>query len=57
MGVEHGAFTVNGEVVGGRVELPMVGLDEPVVAQGVGPLASPPGSDEGPDAGGAAAGV
>jgi ATP-dependent Clp protease ATP-binding subunit ClpC len=53
---EDTVLSVNGEVVGGRVELPMVGLDEPV-AQGVGPVSSPsPGSD-GPDAGGAAAGA
>jgi ATP-dependent Clp protease ATP-binding subunit ClpC len=50
-------LTVNGEIVGGRVELPMVGLDEPV-AQGVGPVsASSPGGSDGPDAGGATAGV
>ena len=33
---EDTVLTVNGEVVGGSVELPMVGLDEPV-SQGVGP--------------------
>ena len=49
-------LTVNGERVGGRVELPMVGLDEPVT-QSVGPVASPPRGDDGADAGGAAAGA
>ncbi|NLE22375.1 MAG: AAA domain-containing protein, partial [Actinobacteria bacterium] len=51
-------LTVNGEVVGGTVELPMVGLDEPV-AQGVGGPSGPPpaGEAEGPDAGGASAGA
>jgi len=51
-------LTVNGEVVGGSVELPMVGLDEPVV-QGVGGPSGPPpvGDAEGPDAGGASAGA
>ena len=34
---EDTVLTVNGEVVGGSVELPMVGLDEPV-SQGVGPV-------------------
>ena len=53
---EDTILTVNGERVGGRVELPMVGLDEPV-AQGVAPVASSPRGDDGPDAGGAAAGV
>jgi hypothetical protein len=50
-------LTVDGEVVGGSVELPMVGLDEPV-AQGVGGGPSSPGGEgEGPDAGGASAGA
>ncbi len=49
-------LTVDGERVGGRVELPMVGLDEPV-AQGVMPAGPPPRADESPDAGGAAAGA
>jgi ATP-dependent Clp protease ATP-binding subunit ClpC len=50
-------LTVNGEVVGGSVELPMVGLDEPV-AQGVGPAGPPSGGEgDGPDAGGASAGA
>jgi ATP-dependent Clp protease ATP-binding subunit ClpC len=49
-------LTVGGEVVGGSVELPMVGLDEPV-AQGVGPVGPPSGAGEGPDAGGASAGA
>jgi len=53
---EDTVLTVNGEVVGGRVELPMVGLDEPV-AQGVGPVSSPSAGSDGPDAGGAAAGA
>ncbi|HMK92687.1 MAG TPA: NDP-hexose 4-ketoreductase, partial [Thermoleophilia bacterium] len=43
-------LTVGGEEVGGSVELPMVGLDEPV-AQGVGPAKASPVSDDGPDAG------
>jgi ATP-dependent Clp protease ATP-binding subunit ClpC len=45
-------LTVNGEVVGGSVELPMVGLEEPV-AQSVGGAGSRPGGggDESPDAG------
>jgi len=47
---------VNGEVVGGSVELPMVGLDEPV-AQGMAPVSSLLGGADGPDAGGAAAGA
>ena len=46
----------NGERVGGRVELPMVGLDEPV-AQGVRRSSASAGGDDGPDAGGAAAGA
>ena len=50
-------LTVGGETVGGRVELPMVGLDEPV-AQKVGSLGpAPGGGDQSPDAGGAAAGA
>ncbi|MCX6373013.1 MAG: ATP-dependent Clp protease ATP-binding subunit [Actinobacteria bacterium] len=53
--LEDTVLTVNGEVVGGSVELPMVGLDEPV-AQGVFPVSSSRG-DDGPDAGGAAAGA
>jgi ATP-dependent Clp protease ATP-binding subunit ClpC len=54
---EDTVLTVNGEVVGGSVELPMVGLDEPV-SQGVGPAGPPSGGEsEGPDAGGASAGV
>jgi ATP-dependent Clp protease ATP-binding subunit ClpC len=54
---EDTVLTVNGEVVGGSVELPMVGLDEPV-GQGVGPSGPPSGGEsEGPDAGGASAGV
>jgi len=53
---EDTVLTVNGEVVGGSVELPMVGLDEPV-AQGVAPVSSSPGGADGPDAGGAAAGA
>ena len=54
---EDTVLTVNGEVVGGSVELPMVGLDEPV-SQGVGPSGPPSGGEsEGPDAGGASAGV
>ena len=43
-------LTVNGERVGGRVELPMVGLDEPV-AQGVVPLGwrrAPPAATKAP---------
>ena len=38
---EDTVLTVNGEVVGGSVELPMVGLDEPV-SQGVGPAGPRP---------------
>ena len=54
---EDTVLTVNGDVVGGSVELPMVGLDEPV-SQGVGPSGSPGGGEsEGPDAGGASAGA
>jgi len=53
---EDTVLTVNGEIVGGRVELPMVGLDEPV-AQGVAPVSSPSTGADGPDAGGAAAGA
>ena len=53
---EDTVLTVNGESVGGRVELPMVGLDEPV-GQRATPVGSPPAGDESPDAGGAAAGV
>jgi ATP-dependent Clp protease ATP-binding subunit ClpC len=53
---EDTVLTVNGERIGGRVELPMVGLDEPV-GQGVAPVSAASGGDEGPDAGGAAAGV
>ena len=49
-------LTVNGERIGGRVELPMVGLDEPV-GQGVTPVSAASGGDDGPDAGGAAAGA
>jgi ATP-dependent Clp protease ATP-binding subunit ClpC len=50
-------LSVNGEVVGGSVELPMVGLDEPVV-QGVAPAGTPSGGEsDGPDAGGASAGA
>jgi ATP-dependent Clp protease ATP-binding subunit ClpC len=54
---EDTVLTVNGEVVGGSVELPMVGLDEPV-SQSVG-LSGPPsgGESDGPDAGGASAGA
>ena len=54
---EDTVLTVNGEVVGGSVELPMVGLDEPV-SQGVGPVGPPSGGEsDGPDAGGASAGA
>ncbi|MBE3033404.1 MAG: ATP-dependent Clp protease ATP-binding subunit [Actinobacteria bacterium] len=53
---EDTVLTVNGETVGGRVELPMVGLDEPV-AQGVAPVSSTSARADGPDAGGAAAGA
>ena len=53
---EDTVLTVNGEVVGGSVELPMVGLDEPV-SQGVGPAGPSGGEGEGPDAGGASAGA
>ena len=49
-------LTVNGERVGGRVELPMVGLDEPV-AQGMAQVSSPSAAADGPDAGGSAAGA
>ena len=57
--VDNGSnpISVNGEVVGGSVELPMVGLDEPV-SQGVGSAGPPSGGEgEGPDAGGASAGA
>ena len=47
-------LTVDGEVVGGSVELPMVGLDEPV-AQSVGGGPVPSGGDGPPDAGSAGA--
>jgi len=51
-------LTVNGERVGGRVELPMVGLDEPVTQSVAGgSVAAPKGGDDGPDAGGASAGA
>ena len=54
---EDTVLTVNGEVVGGSVELPMVGLDEPV-SQSVGPSGPPLGGEsDGPDAGGASAGA
>ncbi|MEI6452279.1 MAG: hypothetical protein WCP98_20330, partial [Actinomycetes bacterium] len=53
---EDTVLTVNGEVVGGSVELPMVGLDEPVV-QGMAPVSLSLGAVDGPDAGGAAAAV
>ncbi len=53
---EDTVLTVNGERIGGRVELPMVGLDEPV-GQGVTPVSAASGGDDGPDAGGAAAGA
>ena len=53
---EDTVLTVNGDVVGGSVELPMVGLDEPV-SRSVAPVGPPPAGDDGPDAGGAAAGV
>ncbi|MGE5228716.1 MAG: ATP-dependent Clp protease ATP-binding subunit [Deltaproteobacteria bacterium] len=54
---EDTVLTVNGEVVGGSVELPMVGLDEPV-SQGVGSAGPPSGGEsDGPDAGGASAGA
>ena len=54
---EDTVLTVNGEVVGGSVELPMVGLDEPV-SQSVGPAGPPSGGEsDGPDAGGASAGA
>jgi ATP-dependent Clp protease ATP-binding subunit ClpC len=54
---EDTVLTVNGEVVGGSVELPMVGLDEPV-SQSVGPSGPPSGGEsDGPDAGGASAGA
>ena len=48
-------LTVNGESVGGTVELPMVGLDEPVT-QSVAPAAAPSG-DDGADAGSAGVGA
>ena len=53
---EDTVLTVNGDVVGGSAELPMVGLDEPV-SRSVAPVGPPPAGDDGPDAGGAAAGV
>ena len=53
---EDTVLTVNGEAVGGRVELPMVGLDEPV-ARGASPVSAAAGGPDGPDAGGAAAGA
>jgi len=54
---EDTVLTVNGEVVGGSVELPMVGLDEPV-SQSVGPSGPPSGGEsDGADAGGASAGA
>jgi len=48
-------LTVDGEVVSGSVELPMVGLDEPVVRAAAHVGAGDDG-EPGPDAGGAAAG-
>ncbi len=47
-------LTVGGEVVGGSVELPMVGLNEPVT-QSVGGGPGPSGGDKPPDAGSAGA--
>jgi len=48
-------LSVGGEVVGGSVELPMVGLDEPV-AHGAMPMGPAPGGGASPDVGGAAVG-
>jgi ATP-dependent Clp protease ATP-binding subunit ClpC len=54
---EDTVLTVDGDVVGGSVELPMVGLDEPV-GQSVGSSGPPPGGEnDGPDTGGASAGA
>jgi ATP-dependent Clp protease ATP-binding subunit ClpC len=48
-------LTVNGEVVGGSVELPMVGLNEPVAQSVGGGAEDRPGGTEPPDAGSAGA--
>ncbi len=53
---EDTVLTVNGDVVGGSVELPMVGLDEPLSRSGA-PVGPPSGGHDGPDAGGASAGA
>ena len=54
---EDTVLTVDGKVVGGSVELPMVGLDEPV-GRSVAPVGPPAaGEGDGPDAGGASAGA
>jgi len=54
---EDTVLTVNGEVVGGSVELPMVGLDEPV-GRSAAPVGPPSGGEgDGPDTGGASAGA
>ncbi len=53
---EDTVLTVDGKVVGGSVELPMVGLDEPV-SHSVASAGPAPHGDEGPDAGGASAGA
>jgi ATP-dependent Clp protease ATP-binding subunit ClpC len=50
-------LTVDGETVGGRVELPMVGLDEPIAQSPAPAAAATGGGDDGPDAGGASAGA
>ena len=48
-------LTVEGERVGGSVELPMMGLDEPVTHGAVAPVGSGGGPDGPPDAGSAGA--
>jgi len=48
-------LTVNGEPVGGSVELPMMGLDEPVAHGVVAPVGPAGGSEGPPDAGSAGA--
>ena len=52
---EDTKLTVNGEQVGGSVELPMMGLDEPVVRGAVAPVGPAVVSEGPPDAGSAGA--
>jgi ATP-dependent Clp protease ATP-binding subunit ClpC len=50
-------LTVDGERIGGSVELPMLGLDEPIVHGAVAPVGPAGGPDGPPDAGSAGAGA